>query len=461
MQSMWWTRDIYNWNLVSNGGMVPTALSVADYNTSVKELADFVLTRSLEAMKIALPSWNPQGVWPEGSGYWAFAMQHTILAAASCTTALNHDCDIFKYEGLKGAALYYFYLHGPSMTIFNWADCEAGVGSPWEIFYLSRLANTTEEQRVLSAAGRMLSKATDPTWQTIAYWNSDGTASDIYSLPRSKAFLDKSTDRSYGRKTHLGFFRSCWNCTADKTVWLAFKGGENHFDDHGSDSHNNHGHLDLGHFVFEMEGERWAIDLGAGQYDFPDLAYFGRFRWGYYHTSSFGHNVLSFDGQSQNRFGNAEIYFFEETPTQSTAHINLTSGYGLSERVTRTFSLIKNTTVMVHDEWNYTMARKVEWRMHTVANMTVESDKQSHVELSINGKTIYGMILEPLNAKFHVEKLNLPNPQISENRGSLYNEFPINVLTVKLDSSYGQVSIAFSKDIHDMKNLGENENLQN
>ena len=97
-------------------------------------------------------------------------------------------------------------------------------------------------------------------------------------FPQAVAFRDPSADAAYGRKTHVGYFRSSF--TADNASWAAFKGGQNHFDDHGSDSHNNHGHLDLGHFVFEMGGQRWAVSIGSGQYDYPDLSYFGRFRFG-------------------------------------------------------------------------------------------------------------------------------------------------------------------------------------
>ena len=61
--------------------------------------------------------------------------------------------------------------------------------------------------------------------------------------------------------------------------------------DHFSNSHNN-----LEQFVLEMLGQRWAIDMGAGFYG--NTNYFGMFQFGYYHTSSFGHSTLCFNGQS-------------------------------------------------------------------------------------------------------------------------------------------------------------------
>lgn len=120
------------------------------------------------------------------------------------------------------------------------------------------------------------------SWATLAYYTQIGNDTDINQAPLAGAFIDNSTDTAYGRKTHVGAFRTCWRCT--NATWAgessqkwkkrygaqpaliflrtAFKGGENLFNDHGSNSHNDHGHLDLGQFVFETQGQRWISDLG-------------------------------------------------------------------------------------------------------------------------------------------------------------------------------------------------------
>lgn len=98
-QGLWWTQDIYNWNLVSHGtltaqrasgggwrdglaldrgvtlashlftsaGPIAAALAVGDYSEDVYPLANDIFSRSLEGISHALPSWAPDGVWPEGS----------------------------------------------------------------------------------------------------------------------------------------------------------------------------------------------------------------------------------------------------------------------------------------------------------------------------------------------------------------------------------------------------------
>src|SRR6185295_7886257 len=96
-----------------------------------------------------------------------------------------------------------------------------------------------------AAAGR--SSARDLLW-----YDGRGAATDFAALPLDSRY----------QATHLAFFRSAWN---DKSaLYVGFKGGDNAA---------NHAHLDLGTFVLDALGQRWAVDLGPDDYDLP--GYFG------------------------------------------------------------------------------------------------------------------------------------------------------------------------------------------
>jgi len=77
----------------------------------------------------------------------------------------------------------------------------------------------------------------------------------------------------------LAFFRSEWN--NPNALWIGFKGGVNNAP---------HGHLDLGTFVLEANGVRWAVDLGGDSYELPDYwdGKQGGKRWSYYRLNNFG-----------------------------------------------------------------------------------------------------------------------------------------------------------------------------
>ena len=82
------------------------------------------------------------------------------------------------------------------------------------------------------------------------------------------------------------FFRSSWE--DPNALFLAVKGGDNKAP---------HAHLDLGSFVLDAGGVRWAADLGPDDYNLP--GYFGKQRWGYYRMRTESHNTPLVDQENQ------------------------------------------------------------------------------------------------------------------------------------------------------------------
>lgn len=79
-----------NWNLVSNGGVVAATLAIAD-EPGVYELANEVFQLSLGSMMDhGLTSWGPDGVWPEGPGYWGFGTFCVAQRSAAGLWSLRH-----------------------------------------------------------------------------------------------------------------------------------------------------------------------------------------------------------------------------------------------------------------------------------------------------------------------------------------------------------------------------------
>jgi len=81
----------------------------------------------------------------------------------------------------------------------------------------------------------------------------------------------------YWRHVETATLRSRWN--DPQAIFVGLHGGSNAF---------NHSHLDLGSFVLEALGQRWAVDLGADDYNLP--GYFGGKRFSYYRLRAEGHN---------------------------------------------------------------------------------------------------------------------------------------------------------------------------
>ena len=104
------------------------------------------------------------------------------------------------------------------------------------------------------------------------------------------------------------------------------------------------------------------MDLGDGGTEQAD--YFGRHRWAYYHPSSFGHNVLRFNNQSQCRTGSGAIVGHSADAAGPTATLDLTDGYscdgtGWPRRIMRRFAFDNAyQTFVVNDSWSYPLARQ-------------------------------------------------------------------------------------------------------
>lgn len=87
--------------------------------------------------------------------------------------------------------------------------------------------------------------------------------------------------------------RSSW--TDDTGLYVAMKAG-NHT------GHQAHGNLDAGDFVLDAMGQRWAGELGSGNYLSDN--YFSNEtqsseRWYYYRTRTEGQNTIVVDKQNQ------------------------------------------------------------------------------------------------------------------------------------------------------------------
>src|SRR5690606_381154 len=108
-------------------------------------------------------------------------------------------------------------------------------------------------------------------------------------------------------------------------TYVGFKAGQPQY---------NHNQLDVGTFVLEAEGVRWAMDLGKDDYGLP--GYFennvGGRRWTYYRNRAEGHNTLVLDpgasAEDQTVKAKAPISRFETAPATGFAIGDLSSAYG-------------------------------------------------------------------------------------------------------------------------------------
>jgi hypothetical protein len=267
-------------------------------------LACEVISGATEGLPEALATYAPDGAWPEGPAYWAYATQYTLLAAYSLKSALGSDFGIMEHQGIRETAMYPIALTGPTGRLFNFADSASRINriiSARESYY--GLARWFQDLGCTYIA-RHTDLDQNATPFTIIWYQSKGAEQDAASI---------ATDR-YFKRINVCTLRS--SLTDPNTTFVGFKGGNNA---------QQHGHLDLGSFVVEADGVRWADDLGRDNYDLP--GYFGGERWNYYRLNTFGHNTLVVNGANQNTNATAHITYFKSAADRSFAVADLTPAY--------------------------------------------------------------------------------------------------------------------------------------
>jgi len=156
----------------------------------------------------------------------------------------------------------------------------------------------------------------------------------------------------------------------------------------------NHGHMDIGSFIMESDGSRWATDFGMQDYESLEskgIQVFGRTqdaqRWSIFRINNRAHNTLTIDNQLQLVKGYAKIDQSSDNANFMFAKSDLSSVYGNQlASATRGVAIVDQKYVVVQDE--LVAANKpttVRWTMLTSATPKLSSGS---ISFSKEGHTL-------------------------------------------------------------------------
>jgi oligo-alginate lyase len=173
----------------------------------------------------------------------------------------------------------------------------------------------------------------------------------------------------------VAIWRSSW--TDPNALYFAIKAGGANY---------NHAHMDAGSFVLDLDGVRWAKDLGLQPYHTLESRNIDLWnmkqnspRWRVFRLSSDSHNTLTIDGELHNATGMATL----KAADANGAQIDLSPV--LSVAATRRVQLTHNT-VQLHDELSGAQpGSRIRWAMNTEASISIEANTAT---LSSGSKTL-------------------------------------------------------------------------
>ena len=399
----WFVNAVHNWNQVCHASLAYGALALWDKE---KNWSCRVLNRAIEKIKIPMKHYAPDGAYPEGVGYWDYGTTFNVMFLSAVEKVFKTDYGLSNIPGFLQTGTYLLQMVTPCLKNFSYSDNGASPGMSVASFWFY---NKTKDASILYNQARLYKKEglrrVDRLAPAMLIWGASASL-DTPLLPE-KIYWKGNGDNP------VVSMRSEWN--TEDAVYMGVKLGSPQV---------NHGHMDVGSFIFESDGVRWAIDLGGENYnqletrgvDLWNMSQQSQ-RWKVFRYNNFAHNTLSFNEELQNVKGKAEI----ESSSDSVNHMyvisDLSSVYaGQVHKLKRAFSLVDRKYGVIEDLITSTRHfTKMTWTLVTPAKATRVSDKVMLLEK--DGKKLYIRVegLEKIN--WTVKPADSSYSYDSENKG--------------------------------------------
>jgi hypothetical protein len=387
--NIWWAAHKYNWNQVCNGGLILGALAIADEEP---DLSDAVFNATVKHLPVAFNSFGKDGGWGGGPDYWEYTTWYSTLLLDALKMVTGNDFGLSETEGFDKTGLFILYNIGPTGRRFNFADTDPDDlhKSYPALFWLG---NTFDIGHCINKNHQLLKKSIDENLPIDAFnlvWYAP-EIKNLQELPAKKIFSG----------VNVGSMRGDWK--NPNTTCIGFKGGHNQAD---------HSHLDMGSFVLDMNGERWASDLGRDNYDLP--GYWdpseGGTRWQYFRLNTKSHNTLILNSDIQRAPAKATIEEMNLEDGYTEAKINLSEAYAPhASNAVRTIKLADNNDVEISDELIWADGKKhFRWQLLTDASIEIQD---GIAVLSKGSKKIQLEIAEPKGSQFKTESAEKSEPE--------------------------------------------------
>lgn len=383
----WWkTNTTGNWNCVCNAGLTLASLAILGDDTSDTAAQLLGLTVDNAKQNCAFGV-TDDGTWTETANYWYFGTTGHAEMASALLTATGSDHGLLTVnDKFATTGNFHMYVYGTT-SLFNWGDHGPNkFSSTANAMFLYASQYKMPEYALFQ---RDRPDAAEP-WSM--FWYDPTVSGAFWNGKALDYFFDNGQDQWVS-------MRSSW--TDFNGVYVAMKAGTNQ-------GHQTHNDLDVGDFVLDAMGTRWAGELGSADYRYP--TYFSNDtqesdRWKWYRKMTEGQNTILINNANQlvtaqpsivksdssgTKQGSSTVLELDKSSTALWV-VDMSSAY-TDSTVKRGVRLLNGRKqVLIQDE--ITTQSSIQWRMHT--NATVDTSAGTSATLSLDGKTMKVSILSP------------------------------------------------------------------
>ncbi len=412
LSTNWWMYYNNNWNPVCHSGLTAGAILIADRQP---DLTERIINRAIKAVPIAMAETDPDGVYPEGPTYWNYGTEFSIFFIDLLNRAVGHSFGLENHVSFKKSMGFRAMSVTPTGKFYNFFDSGPRLYySPAATWFAKTYGMPTAH---LESRRLIKNLLTSGEWtrdnfrhRTLAFtalWYPEDVPSQASLESDLPQFWQGHGDNP------VAMIRSSWVDT--NAFFLGFKGGL------GSISH---AHMDAGSFIYEDEGVRWAVDLGAQTYLSLESKNVGLWdrrqnsdRWRVFRLGPYSHNLMLIDEQLHDVTEPAPLSNIVVQDNRLSSSVDLSVvNQAHVKTYKRTFTVHDMKVLQIDDriagarkpfEHEGRNSASLHWRMVTQADVSVDGDRAI---LKQDGKTCYLKVALPEDVPFTLRSDSLDPP---------------------------------------------------
>ncbi|MFI3259756.1 MAG: heparinase II/III family protein [Rikenellaceae bacterium] len=345
-----WMENKNNWNQVCHTGISLGAIVVWEREP---EMCQEIVERAISKIQIPMANYNPDGAYAEGPGYWEYGTLFNAVFLSALDSAFGSDYGLIeKNPGFQKTLNYITQMISPNKNLCNFGDNALKANFNIAPFWFANKFGAEENlsplfgidvtrQRFLPMAILWGHKFSSTSGKVPAenFWVADG------QIP-------------------VAVMRSEWGNPDAQFVGVKL-----------GTCAVSHSHIDIGSFIYEADGVRWATDMSADNYDKLEKAGVDLWnratdaqRWDVYRYGNGQHNVVTINNKNLDVTARVVFDKSEKREGEMMVGYDLTKLYGpWLEKAYRTVTLNTDDELLIIDDKLTTSKRfaKMDWTLMT------------------------------------------------------------------------------------------------